>query len=58
MIMKKTYQVPEIEVTMMETAELMQASMAVFETTVGGPFTLSRDGELNFNFNVDFEVEE
>ena len=56
--MKKTYQVPEIEVTMMETAELMQASMAVFETTVGGPFTLSRDGELNFNFNVDFEVEE
>ena len=41
--MKKTYQVPEIEVTLMESTELMQASMGVYTDQVEAKDILSRE---------------
>ena len=41
--MKKTYQVPEIEVMMMESTALMQDSMGVYTDKVGADAILTRD---------------
>lgn len=48
--MKKTYQIPEIEVMLVETTELMQASLGVFseqEDVVTDP-TLIKSREFIF----------
>ena len=45
--MKKTYQIPEIEVTQMESEELLETSMTVSSEVVTTP--LSRDDEMFFD---------
>ena len=48
--MKKTYQIPEIEVMQVETTELMQASMGTYsDKQVGAGSILSRDDEMFFD---------
>ena len=47
--MKKTYQIPEIEVTLMESTELMQASMTMYSDEVPSSSVLSRDTEMFFD---------
>lgn len=48
--MKKTYQIPEIEVTLMESTELMQAStMSMYTDEVPSSSVLSRDDEMFFD---------
>lgn len=41
--MKKVYEIPQIEVTLLESTELMQASMGVYEDEVSASSILSRE---------------
>ena len=41
--MKKAYQIPEIEVMLMESTELMEASLGVYDTTVGADDIVTRE---------------
>ena len=47
--MKKIYQVPEIEVTLMESTELMEASLGVYSDQVEAKDILSRDADMFFD---------
>lgn len=41
--MKKVYEIPQIEVTLLESTELMEASLGVYETEITSADMLSRE---------------